>query len=92
MEASIQGHYLEDATLIPRGALHGNKVYVIDENNRLRMRVVKVAQKGIETVVAESGLKEGEFLCLTPLEFVVDGMEVIVEKIYDEPDVGTGIP
>ncbi len=92
VEASIQGHYLEDATLIPRGALHGNKVYVIDENNRLRMRVVKVAQKGIETVVAESGLKEGEFLCLTPLEFVVDGMEVIVEKIFDEPDVGTGIP
>ena len=78
--ARIQGHYLEDATVIPRGALHDDAVYVIDETNHLRIREVGVVQKGIEKVVLDSGLEVGELICLTPLEFTIDGMEVILER------------
>ena len=82
--ARIQGHHLENATIIPRGALHDDAVYVIDENNRLQIRQVNVVKKEIETVVLDAGLKEGETICLTPLEFVIQDMEVIVEKVYDD--------
>ena len=78
--ARIQGHYLENATIIPRGALHGDAVYVIDETNHMRIRPVGVVQKGIEEVVLDSGLMDGELICLTPLEFSIDGMEVILER------------
>lgn len=81
--ARIQGHYLDDATIIPRGALHGDVVYVIDETNHLRIREVGVVKKGIEKVILGSGLEEGELICLTPLEFVIDGMEVILERTIE---------
>ena len=84
VKARIQGHLLKDATIIPRGALHDESVYLISENNRLEIRRVEVARKGIGTVVLESGLNEGEQICLTPLEFATEGMEVIVESVYDD--------
>ena len=82
--ARIQGHQIENATIIPRGALHDDAVYVIDENNRLQIRQVNVVKKEIETVVLDAGLNEGELICLTPLEFVIQDMEVIVEKVLED--------
>ncbi len=84
VRARILGHLIEDATIIPRGALHDESVYVIDDRDRLQIRPVGVVRKGIETVVIDRGLNGGDLLCLTPLEFAVQGMEVIVEKTYDD--------
>lgn len=81
--ARIQGHYLENAVIVPRGALHGDAVYVIDETNHMRIRPVSVVQKGIKEVVLDSGLEDGELICLTPLEFSIDGMEVVLERTIE---------
>ena len=84
VRARILGHLIEDATIIPRGALHDESVYVIDDQDRLQIRPVGVVRKGIGTVVVDDGLNEGELICLTPLEFAIQGMEVIVESISDD--------
>jgi hypothetical protein len=77
---------LENAVIIPRGALHGDAVYVIDQTNHIRIRPVGVVQKGIKEVILDSGLEDGELICLTPLEFSIDGMEVVLERTI-EPEI-----
>ena len=81
VEASIEGKQIGNAFRIPRRALHeGDVVYAIDRENRIEIRNVKVLQKGIDTVVVTEGLKDGDRLCLTPLEYVVMGMQVELES------------
>jgi multidrug efflux pump subunit AcrA (membrane-fusion protein) len=81
----IKGRVLDEATIIPRAALHqGNVVWVVDEAGRLRFREVRVARFSGDDVFIQSGLKDGEQLAISPLKAVTDGMAVrtiIVEKV-----------
>ena len=77
VDATIAGRTLADAVLLPRSALHeAGQVLVVDEDNRLRLRDVDVARVDSETMVLSGGLKEGERVCVSQLDVVVDGMEV----------------
>jgi RND family efflux transporter MFP subunit len=80
VKAEIKGGIAEDVVAIPRSSLRGNdRVLVIDSQDRLHFRTVDVFRKTAETVLITSGLKEGERLCLSPLEAVVEGMRVRVQ-------------
>ncbi|AWT60121.1 MAG: Efflux pump periplasmic linker BepD [Candidatus Moanabacter tarae] len=81
VRARILGHLIKDAAIIPRGSLHNQLVYVIDAQARLQIRPVRVVRKGIDKVVVAEGLNEGDLVCITPLVFAIEGMEVIVENI-----------
>lgn len=83
VRARILGHLIKDAAIIPRGSLHDDLVYVIDDQAHLQIRPVRVVRKGIDTVVVDEGLNEGDLVCITPLVFAIQGMEVIVEKILE---------
>lgn len=73
----IAGHTLPKAALIPRAALHqGNRVWVVEEGNRLRFRSVKVARIDQAGVLIESGLREGDLVVTSPLKSVTDGMSL----------------
>jgi RND family efflux transporter MFP subunit len=79
VEAKIVGRNVEGVAVVPRSALRGrNRVLVIDGENHLHFRDVDVLKSDAETVVLKSGLKDGESLCLSPMETVVDGMHVRV--------------
>lgn len=82
VEAEIKGRLVENVTIVPRSALRGkDRVLVIDGENHLHFRDVDVLKADAETVVLSSGLEDGERLCLSPLETVVDGMHVrVVEE------------
>ncbi len=81
VEAEILGKVLEDAVVLPRAAIRGSDtVYVIDSDNRLRFRQVDVFKRERERVVVRSGLEKGEMVCISPIEAVVDGMEVRVAQ------------
>lgn len=81
--AKIQGKTIENAYSIPRKALHDNDtVYIVSPQNTLEIRNVEVYQKTTDTVVLSGGIEPGELLCLTPLQYVVDGMEVQID--HDE--------
>jgi RND family efflux transporter MFP subunit len=82
VEAEIIGRRVDDVAVIPRSALRGDeRVLIIDKDNKLHFRTVEVLRADFETVIISSGLDEGERICISPLEAVVDGMEVrIVEE------------
>ena len=81
VEASIEGRQIENAFRIPRRALHEDDVvYAIDRENRIVIKEVSVLQKGVDTVIITNGLSDGDRLCLTPLEYVVMGMQVEIDS------------
>jgi RND family efflux transporter MFP subunit len=77
VEAHIFGVTARDAIVLPRSALRGeNRVLVIDADNRLRYREVELLRVSGDDVIVRSGLEAGERVCVSPLQSVVDGMEV----------------
>lgn len=79
VEAEIQGKSLQDVAEIPRAALRPDgTVLVVDVEDRLRFRDVRVARTLRETVIVAAGLADGDRVCVSPLAAVVVGMRVIV--------------
>lgn len=83
VEADIMGRQLKNVIVVERSALRGeNRVLVIDEQERLHFREVNILRVNAEAVIIDTGLKEGEKICVSPLETVVEGMKVqIVEEM-----------
>tara|TARA_B100001123_G_scaffold445405_1_gene596909 strand:- start:9232 stop:10455 length:1224 start_codon:yes stop_codon:yes gene_type:complete len=81
VNAEIYGKELGQGFIIPRSALKPNdEVWIVDENNRLRITHVSVAKAGVREVYVTAGLQGGDRICLTQLGIVIDGMEVFVEN------------
>ena len=77
LEAEISGITVENAAVIPRSAVReGNRVLVISSDNTLHFRQIEVLRYENEHAVVTSGLTAGERICLSPLQYVVDGMSV----------------
>nr|MDJ0990949.1 hypothetical protein [Desulfobacterales bacterium] len=73
----IEGRTLEKATLLPRSALRpGGRIWVVDDDQRLRFRTVQVARIAREGVLLEAGLENGERVMVSQLKAVTDGMKV----------------
>lgn len=78
--AQIFGQTIEKAFTLPRRALReGDTLFVINEDRTLEIREVDPYQKTSQNVILVEGLEKGELVCLTPLQYVVDGMNVLVE-------------
>jgi RND family efflux transporter MFP subunit len=91
VEAEIMGKVASDVVVIPRSALRGqDQVLIIDDETRLRFRSVdKLRMQGKEIVIT-SGLSEGEHICISPLDAVVDGMKIrIVDEAVDHQNRGS---
>ncbi|MBK1878097.1 efflux RND transporter periplasmic adaptor subunit [Pelagicoccus mobilis] len=77
--AEIDGAKLQDAYVIPRRALRENDtLFIIRDDSTLEIRPVTPIQKTTEITVIQGQLSPGEKVCLTPLQYVVNGMEVIL--------------
>ena len=79
VEVELRGPPRPEAVVIPRAALHDSRVYVVDPEDRLEFREVKVefAQAGF--VVLRSGLDPGERVVTSDLPFAVEGMRLAAE-------------
>ncbi|RMH22556.1 MAG: efflux RND transporter periplasmic adaptor subunit [Acidobacteria bacterium] len=90
VDAIIAGRVAEGVFVLPRAALRRGEedhVLVVGDDERLRKRPVEVVRIAGETVIVGRGLEEGERVCLSNLEVVVDGMPVrVVEE--EQPAVG----
>lgn len=67
-------------TIPRRGLRPGNVAWVLDADNRLRIREVNVAYTGAESAVLTGGLHAGERLVTSNLQYVVDGMQLRAEN------------
>jgi RND family efflux transporter MFP subunit len=77
VEAEITGRRLERAVVLPREALRDDsRVLVVDAEDRLRFRDIKLARVDRDQIVVSEGLEAGERVCVSPLAVAVDGMPV----------------
>jgi RND family efflux transporter MFP subunit len=62
---------------IPRRALRpGNRVWLLDADDRLEIREVEVARAGVEQAVVRGGLAPGDRVVTSNLQVVVAGMQL----------------
>ena len=77
VQAQIAGRYAEAVAVLPRQAMQGpDQVFVVDAENRLRFRDVEVLRIEREDVLIQSGLLDGELVCISTIQAPVDGMLV----------------
>jgi RND family efflux transporter MFP subunit len=77
VHADIAGVNSQAALVLPRLALrNADKVYVINDENRLEIRTVEVISTSKTTVLVSAGLEVGEKVVTSTIPAAVDGMEV----------------
>ncbi len=77
VNANIAGANSQSALVLPRLALRSaNKVYVINDENRLEIRTVEVLSTSKDTVLVSTGVKVGDKVVTSTIPAAVDGMEV----------------
>lgn len=85
VETEILGHWVEDAVSLPRSAVReGDVVWVVGNDNRLEFREVEVLKSEPERFIISDGIEDGELICVSSLEAVVEGMEVRIAE--DDPE------
>ncbi len=79
--ADIDSHEQQQALVLPRDALRNkDKVFIINEDNRLEVRTVEVLATNAEQVMIKSGVAVGEWAVTSSSPGVVDGVEVVPIK------------
>ena len=77
VNAEIAGVNSQSALVLPRLALrNADKVYVINDDNRLEIRTVDVLSTSEDTVLVTDGVEPGEKVVTSTIPAAVDGMEV----------------
>jgi len=82
VQASIRGREVSNIVRLPRSVIRdNNQVLIVDEENRLHFRTVAILRLEHDEVLIESGLQDGEIVCLSPMQTVVEGMRV--QPVFD---------
>lgn len=72
--------------VIPERALHGNKVYLLNDLNQLDIRPVEVLYRRDNQVIIDGDFEQGEKLILNDLLPAIEGMQ-LKEATVEEPNV-----
>jgi RND family efflux transporter MFP subunit len=82
VEAEIRGKTIDGLYALPREVIRsGNRVLIVDAENRMHYREVEILRLENERVLITSGLFPGERICMSPIQAVVDGMQVQVAEL-----------
>jgi RND family efflux transporter MFP subunit len=82
VEAEIRGKTVDGLYALPREVIRsGNRVLIVDAENRMHYREVEILRLENERVLITSGLFPGERICMSPIQAVVDGMQVQVAEL-----------
>ena len=75
VDIQLKGRFLNNVISIPRKALRNNQqVWLIDEENRLRIKQVEIARREKEQLLISAGLSAGDQVVTTSLSAAADGM------------------
>ncbi len=89
VDVDILGRVLDGVVAVPRHALHGGSVWIV-EDGRLRIREVEVARRERDRVIVARGLADGDVVITSQLDVVTDGMKVRVAGPRGEPVAAAG--
>ena len=70
---------LDEATVARRALIGRDRVLVVDGEDRIRRRKVTILRREKGRMLLSGGLEDGDRVCLTRLDPVVEGMRVRVE-------------
>lgn len=89
VEAEILGRTKGQVFVLPRSALRdGQRVLVVDAEQKLRWRRVEVERTDRERVIVRAGLEAGEKVCVSALESAVEGQAVRVRESAGKAEEG----
>ena len=74
VEVQLSGKALAKRKVVPRTAIHKNKLYVVNSKNRLERRPVKIEFFQGNLAVIDSGVKRGEKVITHDVVPAIDGM------------------
>ena len=75
--AEIEGRSVSDVFVIPVMALRdGDRVFILDEEDRLRVRDVSVLRRDRGQFVIDGGLEAGDHVVISPLRIYSEGMSL----------------
>ncbi|MEM8771424.1 MAG: efflux RND transporter periplasmic adaptor subunit [Pseudomonadota bacterium] len=78
VDAVIEGSNFANAITLPRSALHGrDEVYIINAEDTLERRRVRVVSSDRDTITIASGLNPGERVVTSPLRGASEGDKVV---------------
>lgn len=81
VDAMIEGTELADAIVLPRSALQqGNRVFVLDDQDRIRFQPIEIARSERDRVIVRSGIEPADRVSVTPMPWALEGMQVIPVK------------
>ena len=84
VEAEIKGRRINNATVIPRDGLRaGNKVFVINADNRLDVRQVSVVHSSDKMAIIGSGVSPDERVIVSSIRNPIPGMRI--SALVNEP-------
>lgn len=95
VEAEITGRTVSDVYRLPRSALrNGDRVLIVDADDRLRQRPVEVLRTDYEYVYVAAGLEAGQRVCVSPIDIFVDGLlvEIVEESIEESVEATVDAP
>ena len=75
----MKAHRSTQRMVVPRSAVRGGTVFVVDDENRLRRRNVKILFSQFDISVIEEGLSPGERIVVSDVVPAVDGMLLQVQ-------------
>jgi RND family efflux transporter MFP subunit len=88
VQAEIEGPVLEDVLVVPRYAMRDDShLLVVDATDRLHTRAVEVLRIDRDDVLIRSDLAAGERICVSPIQVVVEGMQV--KPVAEESSAAT---
>ena len=76
VDATLEGIVVEEASELPRSALHLDRFIYLVKDGSLVKREVEVLRRDARSIVIGEGLEAGESVILTRLDLMVDGMPV----------------
>ena len=81
VKANITGREMSGIVPLPRHTVRaGNRVWIVDENNRLRDRAVTTLRTVGNEILVSGGLNNGDLVALTIISNALPGMEVRVNS------------
>lgn len=82
LKAKIFGKILEETYSLPRSALYDrNKIFVVNEDETISIREIKVIRSSKDIVIVSDGIGNGDLVITTPVSNAIDGMKV---EVYQE--------
>lgn len=90
VQVEIIGQPIENVIAIPRSAVRGSQVFVVNDQNRLEIRDVDVRLMQGEKALIESGLSAGDRVVLSDLTPAIEGM--LLQPVPADASDGSGVP